>query len=74
MSDHDDHHRDDYDVVTARDIAEFLHYLAELRCAPGRTNPAERAAFLGRKAELFTRIASQAARPVQTPTPSRSAS
>ncbi|WP_219419414.1 hypothetical protein [Pseudonocardia nigra] len=50
---------DDYDAVTARDIAEFLHHLAELRRGPGGPDPAGRTAFLTRKAELFTRIADQ---------------
>jgi hypothetical protein len=40
------------DHVTAREIADFLRDLAELR----RDDPGERAAFLARKAELFTRI------------------
>lgn len=57
-----------YDRVTARDIADLLHHLAEMRCSPrdGVINnvidPAERAAFLSRKAELFTRIARRAER------------
>jgi hypothetical protein len=54
----DDHGRD-HDAVTARDIAEFLHHLAE----PGRgarsDDHAERAQFLARKADLLTRIADQ---------------
>ncbi|WP_147201366.1 hypothetical protein, partial [Pseudonocardia asaccharolytica] len=61
----DDHlggDHDGYDAVTARDIAEFLHHLAELRCAPDGPNPADRAAFLARKAELLTRIAARTAR------------
>jgi hypothetical protein len=41
------------DPVTAREIADFLRHLAELR----RDDPGERAAFLARKAELFTRLA-----------------
>ena len=56
-----------YDRVTARDIANLLHHAAELRCSPrnGINNvidPAERATFLSRKAELFTRIAQDAER------------
>jgi hypothetical protein len=41
------------DHVTAREIADFLRHLAELR----RDDPGERAAFLARKTELFTRLA-----------------
>ncbi len=49
-----------YAAVTTADIAEFLHHLAALRFgAPSADDPAERAAFLARKAELFTRIADQ---------------
>jgi hypothetical protein len=59
----------DYDRVTARDIADLLHHLATMRCG-GPLNspngvaidPAGRAAFLTRKAKLFTRIARQAER------------
>jgi hypothetical protein len=53
---------EDYDAVTARDIAEFLHHLAELRSSARADDPAERAAFLTRKAEVLTRIADQYAR------------
>jgi hypothetical protein len=61
-----------YDRVTARDIADLLHHLAEMRCgtrgdrhsnaAINPIDPAERAAFLSRKADLFTRIARRAER------------
>ena len=55
-----------YDRITARDIADLLHHLAEMRCStPAGINgidPAERAAFLSRKADLFTRIARRAER------------
>ena len=57
-----------YDRVTARDIADLLHHLAEMRCSTpaGIINnvidPAERAAFLSSKADLFTRIARRAER------------
>jgi hypothetical protein len=57
-----------YDRVTARDIADLLHHAAEMRCSPRNgvinnvIDPAERAAFLSRKAELFTRIARDAER------------
>ena len=50
----------DYDTVTAADIADFTHYLAELRYGqPRADDPAERALFLARKADLLTRIAAQ---------------
>jgi hypothetical protein len=58
----DEHTIDDYDTVTARDIAGFLHYYADLCCSARGDDPAERAAFLDRKADLFTRMANQAAR------------
>ena len=56
-----------YDRVTVRDIADLLHHAAEMRCSTrgGINNvidPAERAAFLSRKAALFTRIAQDAER------------
>lgn len=54
---------DEYDRVTATDIADLLHHLARMRCAISDldpADPAERAAFLSRKAALFTRIADQA--------------
>ena len=56
-----------YDRVTVRDIADLLHHAAKMRCSTrdGINNvidPAERAAFLSRKAELFTRIAQDAER------------
>ena len=50
----------DYDTVTAADIADFTHHLAELRYGqPRADDPAERALFLARKADLLTRIAAQ---------------
>jgi hypothetical protein len=56
-----------YDRVTARDIADLLHHAAQMRCSTrddinNVIDPAERAAFLSRKAELFTRIAQDAER------------
>jgi hypothetical protein len=56
-----------YDQVTVRDIADLLHHAAEMRCSTrdGINNvidPTERATFLSRKAELFTRIAQEAER------------
>jgi len=64
---YDGDYDDNYDRVTARDIADLLHHLAEMRCSTrdGLDNvidPTERAAFLSRKAELFTRIAQDAER------------
>ena len=56
-------HDGEYDRVTAADIADLLHHLARIRCGTGGADPidpAERAAFLSRKAALFTRIADQA--------------
>ncbi len=56
-----------YDQVTVRDIADLLHHAAEMRCSTRDSinnviDPTERAAFLSRKAELFTRIAQEAER------------
>jgi hypothetical protein len=62
IDNYDDEYGNDYDRVTAREIAQFLDYHAELRAGPRGDDPAERAAFLHRKADLFTRIAEQAAR------------
>ena len=57
-----DNHDSDYDRVTAHDIADLLHHLAELRNGHDESviDPAQRAAFLSRKADLFTRLAEQA--------------
>lgn len=50
----------DYDTVTAADIASFAHHLADLRRGPPHgDDPAERAVFLARKADLLIRIAEQ---------------
>ena len=55
---------DDYDRVTAADIAEFTRHLADLRYnQPRASDPAERALFLARKADLLARIAAQHTRP-----------
>lgn len=51
-----------YDRVTARDIADLLHQFTDLRGHTTSIDPAERAAFLASKAELFTRIARHAER------------
>jgi hypothetical protein len=65
---YDTDHDNAYARVTARDIADLLHHLAAMRCSTGTgtgtgvIDPAERAAFLSRKAELFTRIARRAER------------
>jgi hypothetical protein len=59
------------DQVTAREITEFLRHLAELRVSARRDDPARRAAFLARKADLFTRIAAQHAGTPAEPPPSR---
>ena len=45
--------------VTAGEITEFLHRLARLRPPALGGDPAERAALLAHKAELFARIADQ---------------
>jgi hypothetical protein len=59
---HDDTEDNDYDRVTARDIADLPHHHAQMRCGPLGDHPAARAEFLHRKADLLTRIADQAAR------------
>jgi hypothetical protein len=56
--------------VTAREIAEFLRHLTELRGARGG-DPTERAAFLHRKAELFTRLAADLTLSTAPPAPGR---
>ena len=49
-----------YDAVTAADIADFTHYLAQFRFGqPRADDPAKRAVFLARKADLLIRIAAQ---------------
>jgi hypothetical protein len=47
------------DHVTAREITEFLRDLARLRSPAVGADPAEHAALLARKTELFARIAAQ---------------
>jgi hypothetical protein len=49
------------DRVTVREISEFLRDLAELRAGTRGDDPGARAAFLARKAELFTRLAADPA-------------
>jgi hypothetical protein len=53
--------------VTAREIAEFLRHLARFRSPATDADPAELAALLARKAELFARIADQHARTATGP-------
>ena len=53
--------------VTAREIAEFLRHLAELRASGGERDLAARAAFLHRKTELFTRLAADPPTPARAP-------
>jgi hypothetical protein len=62
--DETDSYDNEYARVTERDIADLLHHLAEMRCGASTAviEPAERAAFLTSKAELFTRIARRAER------------
>jgi len=59
------------DPVTAREIAEFLRHLAELSHRPRTADPGERAAFLARKAELFTRLGADPTTPASPPAPQR---
>jgi hypothetical protein len=58
------------DHVTAREITEFLRYLAELRVDTRHDDPGPRAAFLTRKTALFTRITNQHTRTPADPPPS----
>ena len=53
--------------VTAGEIAEFLRHLARFRSPAVGGDPADQAALLARKAELFTRIADQHAHAVTDP-------
>ena len=51
---------DDYDHVTAADIAQFTRHLADMHHdQPRADDPVERALFLARKADLLIRIAAQ---------------
>jgi len=52
---------DPADRVTVAEIAEFLRHLRTVSTGPD--GPAERAAFLARKADLFARINTQRTRP-----------
>jgi len=53
--------------VTAGEIAEFLRHLARFRSPAVGGDPADQAALLVRKAELFARIADQHAHAVTDP-------
>ena len=53
--------------VTAGEIAEFLGHLTELRVSGRDAEPAARTAFLHRKAQLFTRLATGSTGPTGPP-------
>ena len=57
--------------VTAREIAEFLRHLTELRVSGAAATRRERAAFDHRKAELFTRLAADPSTPTSPPAAER---
>jgi hypothetical protein len=57
--------------VTVSEVAEFLRHLTELRTSGRGDDPAARAAFLHRKAELFTRLATDPALSAAPPAPGR---
>lgn len=57
-------------AVSVGEIAEFLRHLTELRTSGRDDDPDARAAFLHRKAELFTRLAADPALSVTSPAPS----
>ena len=57
--------------VSVGEIAQFLRHLTNLRVSGRSDDPAARAAFLARKAELFTRLAADPATPTSPPTPAR---
>jgi hypothetical protein len=57
--------------VTVSEIAEFLARLTKLRNHGHGDDPAARAAFLHRKAELFTRLTADPARSTVPPAPTR---
>jgi hypothetical protein len=56
-------------AVSVGEVAEFLRHLTELRTSGRGDDPATRAAFLHRKAELFTRLATDPA--LAPPAPGR---
>jgi hypothetical protein len=57
--------------VTAREIAEFLRHLTDLRVSGRDAEPDARAAFDHRKAELFTRLAADPSTPTSPPAAER---
>ncbi|MGI8816029.1 MAG: hypothetical protein ACR2G2_12345 [Pseudonocardia sp.] len=57
--------------VTTGEIAEFLRHLTHLRVSGRSDDPAARAAFMARKTELFTRLATDPLTPTSTPTTER---
>jgi hypothetical protein len=57
--------------VTVGEIAEFLRHLTDLRVSGRGDDPAARAAFLARKAELFTRLAADLSGPAGPVGPER---
>lgn len=57
--------------VTVGEIAEFLRHLTELGVGGLGDDPVARAAFLHRKAELFTRLTADPAAPTSAPAPAR---
>jgi hypothetical protein len=57
--------------VAAGEIAEFLRHLTDLRTSGRSADPAARAAFLHRKAELFTRLATEPLTSTSAPAPER---
>ena len=50
--------------VTVSEVAEFLRHLTDLRVSGRSDDPAARAAFMARKAELFTRLAADPTSPL----------
>ena len=57
--------------VTVGEIAEFLRHLTDLRISGRSADPDARAAFLHRKAQLFTRLAADPALSAAPPAPRR---
>ncbi|MBA3339257.1 MAG: hypothetical protein H0T54_05855 [Geodermatophilaceae bacterium] len=57
--------------VTAREIAEFLRHLTDLRTSGREGDPHARAEFLARKSELFTRLAANPSTAGPAPAPGR---
>jgi hypothetical protein len=59
--------------VTVGEIAELLRHLTELATNGRGDDPAARAAFLARKAELFTRLTADPTLSTAAPAPGRRA-